>query len=61
MGLTGCLGGETESMEDVLKMPCTALGRARQPDMIIIQPLIISSELGGYQDRDNLQQCDPEE
>merc|ERR1711892_239448 len=25
MGLTGCLGGETESMEDVLKMPCTAL------------------------------------
>ena len=35
MGLTGCLGGETESMEDVLKMPCTALGRARHLDMII--------------------------
>ena len=30
MGVPGCLGGE-ENMEDVLMMPCTALGGVDKP------------------------------
>ena len=62
MGLPKCLGGEEVVCEDVLRMPCTALGGFWTEVRLsfVTFNYLICSQLGGYQDRDNLQQRYPE-